>query len=111
MTQKVLGKICSAEYGKYKALDEFFGLQLDFSLGDGTKANSTIKYTVNISPYRSWTSTERATAITKQIDFINQLLNDAKCSYISELINKPVEVEIDEDKKLFFNFRILTEVL
>ena len=111
MRQKVLGKIISAEYGKYKALDEFFGLQLDFALGDGTKANSTILYTENISPYRSWTPTEKATAITKQIDFINQILEDAKCSYVSELINKPVEVEIDEDKKLFYNFRILTEVL
>lgn len=107
MTQKVLGKICSAEYGKVKGLEEFFGLQLGFSLGDGTKAHSTIKYTVNISPYRSWTPTERAAAMEKQTDFINQIIEGAKCLDISELINKPVEVEIDEDKKLFLNFRIL----
>lgn len=109
MSQKALGKIISAEYGKYKALDEFFGLQLEFSLGDGTKANSTIIYTVNISPYRSWTPTERATAIAKQIDFINQILENAKCSYISELINKPVQVTIENN--MFQSFRILKEVL
>ena len=111
MAEKVLGKIVFAEYGIIKDLEHCFGLQLTFSLGDGRMVSSSIKYTVNISPYCDWTPIERATAMEKQIDFINQLLNDAKCSYVSELINKPVEVEIDEDKKLFFNFRILTEVL
>ena len=39
----------------------------------------------------------------------NKLLNDAKVNYVSQLINKPVEVTIED--RIFKSFRILTEVL
>ena len=40
---------------------------------------------------------------------VYQILKDAKVNYVSELVNKPVEVTID--KNCFKDFRILTEVL
>ena len=52
---------------------------------------------------------EREAAITVNIEKVYEILKDAKVNYISELINKPVEVTID--KNCFKDFRILTEVL
>ena len=43
------------------------------------------------------------------VDKIYQILQDAKVNYVSQLVNKPVEVVIE--KNTFKDFRILTEVL
>lgn len=43
------------------------------------------------------------------MEFVNDILKAAKVNYVSELINKPVEVTIENNT--FKNFRILTEVL
>ena len=43
------------------------------------------------------------------MEFINDILKAAKANYVSELINKPVEVIIENNA--FKDFRILTEVL
>lgn len=48
-------------------------------------------------------------AVTQTIEFVNDILKAAKVNYVSELINKPVEVTIENDT--FKDFRILTEVL
>ena len=67
------------------------------------------KYTVNISPECKWGEFSRADAIVKTVEFVNKILKDAKVNYVSELINKPVEVTIENNT--FKDFRILTEVL
>ena len=109
MTGKVLGKITSAEYGQVGDYPFLFGLQLYFKLGDGTFIGSGSFYTVNISPECRWEESERQEAIVKNIENLNKILDDAKVNYISELLNKPVEVTIE--KNTFKGFRILTEVL
>ena len=43
------------------------------------------------------------------IEDLDLILQDAKVVYVSQLINKPVEVEIEDNT--FKDFRILTEVL
>ena len=67
------------------------------------------KYTVNISPECKWKKTNREESITKSVEEVNQILKDAKVNYVSELVNKPVEVTMENNT--FKDFRILTEVL
>ena len=109
MTGKILGKITSAEYGMVRDYPFLFGLQLRFNLGDGTSVGCGSRYTVNIGKACKWTAEERQNAITNSVDEVNKILNDAKVSFVSQLVNKPVEVEIEQN--CFKSFRILTEVL
>lgn len=67
------------------------------------------KYTVNIDKQCRWEESERTTAVTVNIENIYQILKDAKVNYVSQLVNKPVEVTIENNT--FKDFRILTEVL
>ena len=106
--EKRLGKIVSAEFGLYPDRPFLYGLILEFSfpysgIGDGGK------YTVNISKECKWEKSDRQEAITKNAEFVSGILKDAKCNYVSELKNKPVEVTIVDN--MFKSFRILTEVL
>ena len=109
MTGKILGKIDFAEYGTVKDYPFLIGLQLGFKLGDGTYVMDGGINTINISEECKWEEAEREAAITVSVEKIYQILKDAKVNYVSELINKPVEVTID--KNCFKDFRILTEVL
>lgn len=109
MTEKVLGKIDFAEFGTIRDYPFLIGLQLGFNLGDGGAIMDGGQYTVNISEECRWEESERQQAITVSIEKIDKILKDAKVNYVSELKNKPVEVEIE--KNTFKSFRILTEVL
>lgn len=109
MTGKILGKIDFAEYGTVRDYPFLIGLQLGFKLGDGTGVMDGGSNTINISKECRWEKSEREAAITVSVEKIYQILKDAKVNYVSELVNKPVEVTID--KNCFKDFRILTEVL
>ena len=109
MTEKILGKITSAKYGMVCDYPFLFGLQLYFKLSDNTSIGCGSRYTINISKACTWGKCERQEAITRNVDEIHKILSDAKVCYVSELINKPVEVTIENNA--FKDFRILTEVL
>lgn len=109
MDGKILGKIDFAEYGTIKDYPFLIGLQLGFKLGDGCGIMDGGKYTVNIDKECRWEESERTTAVTVSIENIYQILKDAKVNYVSQLVNKPVEVTIENNT--FKDFRILTEVL
>ena len=109
MTGKILGKITFAEYGTVRDIPFLFGLQLGFKLSDGTSVMDGGSNTVNISEECRWEGAEREAAITISVEKVHKILEDAKVNYVSQLINKPVEVTID--KNCFKDFRILTEVL
>lgn len=109
MAEKILGKITFAEYGQVPDYPFLFGLQLDFKLADATYISSGSKYTVNISPACKWESESREQVLVNSMAQVNQILNDAKVNYVSQLVNKPVEVTIENN--CFKDFRILTEVL
>lgn len=111
MTEKILGKISSAEYGQLKAMPFLFGLQLTFSLNGGSQGVSDGgKFTVNISDSCKWESEEsKHLAVMDLIEYTDDILTVAKVNYVSELVGKPVEVELENNT--FKSFRILTEVL
>lgn len=110
MDGKILGKIESVEFGFVRDYPFLFGLQLTFSLGDGSGVGTGSRYTVNISDECKWVAPNaREKAITKLIDEVASIMEDAKVNDISELKNKPVEVTIEGNT--FARFRILTEVL
>lgn len=108
MIEKMLGKIDFAEYGTIRDYPFMIGLQLGFTM-DGCGVMDGGKYTVNISENCKWEKSKRETAVTVSVERIYKLLKDAKVNYISELINKPVEVTLVNYR--FDDFRILTEVL
>ncbi len=108
MTEKVLGKIVRAEFGKVNDMPFLFGLKLDFGF-DGGGVSDGGKYTVNISEHCKWETQSRQEAIEKLVDSIHKLLNDAKVDDVSELVGKPVEITLENS--WFKDFRILTEVL
>ena len=109
MEEKVLGKIDFAQYGMIKDYPYLFGLLLGFKLGDGCGVMCGGKYTVNLSKECRWEERERQTAIVESVENVYRILKEAKCNYVSELLNKPVEVTIE--RNTFKSFRILTEVL
>lgn len=109
MTEKILGKIDFAQFGTVTDYPFLIGLQLGFKLGDGGGIMDGGKYTVNISKACKWSEQERGIAVVSAIEDVYKLLNDAKVNYVSQLINKPVEVTIES--RAFKSFRILTEVL
>lgn len=109
MTVKQLGKIDFAEFGTIKDYPFLIGLQLGFQLGDKTWIGDDGKYTVNISPVYKWKPEKRTEAVAQTVEFVNDILKAANVNYVSELINKPVEVTIEDN--YVKDFRILTEVL
>lgn len=109
MTGKILGKIDFAEYGTVRDYPFLIGLQLGFKLGNGTGVMDGGSNTINISKECRWEESEREAAVTVSVEKVYQVLEDAKVNYVSQLVNKPVEVTID--KNCFKDFRILTEVL
>ena len=66
------------------------------------------KYTVFISSSCD-DFIDQKNIIVDSVRNVNQILKDAKVNYVSELLNKPVEVTIENNT--FKDFRILTEVL
>lgn len=109
MTGKILGKINFAEYGTIRDYPFLIGLQLGFKLGDGSGVMDGGSNTVNIDKECRWEEYERKDAVTVSVEKVYKILKDAKVNYVSELVNKPVEVTIEGN--CFKDFRILTEVL
>lgn len=110
MEERYLGKITEANYGLGSDRDFTFGLQLSFSF-DGKGADDPY-HLINMEdpgPYHNFNLEEQNRVIVKESRFLYRLLKDAKCRYVSELVNKPVEVTVDGH--LLKSFRILTEVL
>lgn len=107
---KLLGKITDAQFGKFNDKGFLMGLQLSFCLQDKSIISNGPNNCVNMSDQcKRDSSNQRMMSIQKEFDYIYKILNEAKCSYVSELVGKPVEVELEGN--WFKDFRILTEVL
>lgn len=109
MKETKLGKIYSVEFGSVKDYPFLMGLQMTFKLEDGFFIGNGVHGTVNISSSCNWGEKNRSDEITKIIETLHKILDDAKVNYVSELLGKPVEVTIDNG--VFVGFRILTEVI
>lgn len=101
MIKKYLGKIDNAQFGFVPDMPFLFGLQLAFTFDSCCRIGTGGKYVCNIGINKDNTE--------KVCKYVCDILKQANCHHVSELIGKPVEIELDEDK--FSNFRILTEVL
>lgn len=102
---KHLGKITSAEFGTHRDRPFLMGLMLEFSF-DGSVIGTSYMTNMGFGDYDD--------KDIKQFWFdtgviIEKLIHDAGADYISELVDKPVEIELDG--QTFKDFRILTEVL
>lgn len=96
---KKLGKIVAVDFGKNKDAEfVYFGLHLKISCGDHV-------YTISRGACR----------FDSSADFLNYLydiLNDAKVNYVTELVDVPVEITVDDRlTDVLLDWRILTEVL
>lgn len=108
MIEKHLGKISFAEFGVVRDYPFLIGLQLGFTF-DGSGVYDSGKYTVNISKDCKWETLDKGQTFIKKLEFVHEILKEAKVNYVSQLLNKPVEVTIENN--CFKDFRILTEVL
>ena len=110
-THRMLGKISFAEFGTVPDYPFRMGVQLGFSMGGGSSGiGDGGKHTVNIGSSCKWEQEHmRAETVTLMVDNLHKVLKDAKVNYVSQLIDKPVEVVIEDG--MFREFRILTEVL
>lgn len=108
--EKMLGKIDFAEFGTLRDYPFLIGLQLGFSMnGGGYAVCDGGKFTVNISKECKWESQTREAAVTASLERAEEILKAAKVNYVSELVDKPVEVTLVNNA--FKDFRILMEVL
>lgn len=87
MTTKELGKITFAEFGTIRDYPFLIGLQLGFRIG-GSGVMDSGKYTVNISPIANWKckGLDREATITKTVEEVNQILEDANLKILGFLL-------------------------
>ncbi|GIN25464.1 hypothetical protein NSQ93_22190 [Bacillus sp. FSL W8-0445] len=105
-----LGKIVQAEFGTVKERDFLLGLQLSFKFNRGDHVSDGGYHIVNVSENCFWESEiQKYEMYERVLKDLKKVLDDAKVNYVSELIGKPIEIEIEGDR--FKSFRILTEVL
>lgn len=107
MDGKFLGKITHVEFGLNKDYPFLYGLELTFQsdvLGVSNSITTNIK-----EVYGSHADIKTEESLVKQAYDISQILKAAKVNYVSQLLHKPVEVELEQNT--FKSFRILSEVL
>ena len=106
---KYFGKISRAEFGTVRDYPFLMGLQLDFTFDGGGVGDGGL-HTVNINPDCKYDNEfERLQKQSNVLIDTARILKDAKVNHVSELKNKPVEVELESDT--FKSFRVLKEVL
>lgn len=99
MTGKYLGKIIRAEFGMNRDYPFYFGLELEFSMESGNVCGTictNIEHCIHSEMFGI-------------CDKIRHILIDAKCEKVSQLVEKPVEVTIEDNT--YRTFRILKECL
>ena len=111
--EKNLGKITSAKFGLGGYQDVQMGLNISFSIkgGDGsTFVDGGWDYSnIDVTKYTKWDEDDRSKSMANMCKEVSQILNDAKCSTVDQLIGKPIEVSVDFNT--FKSWRILEEVL
>jgi len=111
-TIKQLGKIESVYFGIGGYNDAMLGIFFTFSFdgcGIGSSKCAWDANTIEWTERCKWTEQERSSQYDEIMRYVSKLLKDAKCSKISELKGKPVEISLKGMN--FDSFRILTEVL
>ena len=104
--EKYLGKITEVDYGK---IENKFGLRVKLEF-DGKKVEDTF---LNTYAFKEIIKPDKIEEYMMEVFKAQQklwkLLKEAKVNCVSQLLGKPVEVEIENN--LLKSWRILTEVL
>lgn len=108
-----LGKIVRSEFGHCGYQESFIGLNLDFVFDKSATISDSIlggwyqgnKWTPNCK----WTEEGNKLQHSVMAEKISQILLDANCLYISQLLGKPVEITVSGNRLV--SWRILTEVI
>lgn len=119
MAEILIGKIVRAEFGKHPKYDWCLGLNLyaecSYGIFDISNANGGYRVELfgRMSSCKGLTITEeqRYEIVTKHIQRIEKLLEDAKCRYVSELVGKSVEMELRHNGSFWYceEFKIITD--
>ena len=110
---KYLGKITKAEFGHCGYQNSFIGLALEFRFDKSAFVSQDITggwYIGNKwNEHCKWTEKGNRLQHAIMAEKISQVLLDADCTYISQLVSTPVELELEGNKLV--SWRVLTEVI
>lgn len=110
MNGKFLGKISKAEFGSHSDRPFLMGLQLEFKFDSNSGVSDGGRHLINIGDNCQWESEEeKNVAYQHVLKNLSNVLKDAKVNHVSQLVGKPIEIEIEN--QMYKSFRILTEVL
>ena len=112
MTEQLLGRIASIDFGLGGYNDGEIGLTVNLSgPGWGTLATKMAwdANRVKHSEFCRWTEADRDAQYAEIVRYVSSLLKDAKVDKVSELEGKPIEATFNEMSLV--SWRILTEVL
>ena len=111
MSEKRIGKIKKASFGKGGYQDAQIGVSFDlgsdkeaWGVGDFWGAWATER-----STHCKWTDAERVTHLGEMVMRLNKTLEQAKVEKVEELRGKPVEVTFDGNT--LKEWRVLTEAI
>lgn len=111
--QSYLGKIKSIDFQQN---DYLFGLVIEFAINGGrmgvmdvTHRWHSVESRKNHSKNCLWSPNSSIDYMQESVNFLNEIMNTAKVTKMSDLVNVPVEVQLHNMS--FHSFRILTEVL
>ena len=110
--EKYLGKNSSVKFGIGGYNDAELGLHLSFSFDSKGVSSSKSFWDCNMikhSEYCKWSEEDRIKGYSDVMVFLSNTLKDAKCKTVEQLLNKPIEVEFEDNQ--LKSWRILTEVL
>lgn len=109
----LLGKITKINFISKESL---FGLEIEFSCNggnygviDNTYQWHSIKSQAKHSNNCKWSPASQFNYSAETMAFVNKIMDEAKVTRLSDLVNKPVEIFFDDMQ--LHSFRILTEVL
>ncbi|NBP04529.1 MAG: hypothetical protein EBU90_31495, partial [Proteobacteria bacterium] len=109
-------KITSVDFGFGDYQSAMFGLSVEFKFDEcccvGDFVSGFWAYgLIDCSEHAKWTEEERALQMVKMCKTVCQILQDAKCESVNDLLNKPVEIVSEGFGGCLLSWRILTEVL
>lgn len=114
---KYLGKIETVKFGHCGYQGAMLGMSFTFKFdgccGVGTDRSAWDAELIEHKDSCKWTEEDRSKQYDEIMRYISKLLKDAKCSDITALKGKPVELDFDGDclGSTLKDWRILTEVL
>lgn len=111
--EKRLGKLSNVRFGRCGYQDSCLGLSVTLGEGELWEFSDNKSFwdynSVNCSDIATWTEEDRSKSFVSIMQFISNLLKEAKVSSIQELNGTPIEATFNGN--ILKGWRVLTEVL